>query len=187
MSYYDLDPFNTPLNWSDVFTGPEDFESQMIAIEPTGVAGITASASLEELYFVLAMKYYASQLRYQTPEAFIIAIKRELQVEFKYYIEKKSLADELIALTDDEIEVQRTQLRNLVDTHDEPIANADTVAWDDLSTEQENVLQKINKLDAKKRKYNAMKADYVQNIYKKCDGLFRQILSSDNIYLFEEE
>jgi len=185
--FYDGKPFTAPLNWDDVFTGLEDFESQMIAIEPSGVAGITASASLEELYFILALKYYASQLRYLTPEAFIISIKRELQVEFKQYLQKKDLMDEMIALTDTEIEIQRIQLRNLVDTHDEPIANSDTVAFDDLSTEQENVLQKINKLDAKKRKYNAMKADYVQNIYKKCDGLFRQILSSDEIYLYEEE
>ena len=186
--FYDDKPFHTPLNWDDVFEGPEDFEEQMLALEPAGVAGITDSTNLEELYFILALKYYSSQIRYLTPEPFIIGIKRELQVEFKQYIQKKELMDDMIALTDAEIEVQRTQLRNLVDTHDEPIANADTVAWDDLSTEQENVLQRMNKLDAKKRKYNAMKADYVQNIYKKCDGLFRQILSDDviDVYPLEE-
>ena len=93
----------------------------------------------------------------------------------------------MIALTDDQIELRNNQLRNLVDTHDEPIAKDDTVEFDDLSTQKENNNVKIGKLLALKEKYNAMNRDYMVDIYKKCDPLFRQIHSRVDVYLYEEE
>ena len=177
----DNHPFSGSLKWDDVFDSATEFISKVVS-----VGGITDTDDLTELYEILANKYYTAHTRYTDPFAFIFAIKRELYVEFPYYLEKKDLANEIINLTDAEIELQRVQLRNLVDTHDDPVTDAPTVAIEDLSTQQENIRQTLGKLSAKRAKYNSLKADYLQNIYKKCDGLFRQILAEDIITLYEE-
>lgn len=181
MPFYDNKFYYDTLKFDDVFTSASDFETKMVS-----VGGITDSSSLQELYEILAMKYVGANTRYTDSFSFMKAIKRELYVEFPYYLEKKSLVDELIALTDAEIELAQVQLRNLVDTHDEPITNADTVAFDDLSTQQENFRTTIGKLQSKRDKYNMMNRDYRMGIYKKCDELFRVILSSDNYAIYEE-
>ena len=132
MPFYNVDYYFDTLKFDDIFTSASDFETKVVSI-----GGVTDSASLQELYEVLARKYLYAHTRYSAPDAFIFALKRELFTEFPYYLEKKTLVSELIALTSSEIELQQRQLRNLVDTHDEPIANADTVAINDLSTQQE--------------------------------------------------
>jgi hypothetical protein len=182
MAYYELDPYYDTLTFGDVFSSSTEFISKVVSI-----GGISTQASLEDIYERMAEKYLFSHTRYATEDPFILAIKRELRVAFPYYLERVSITDKMIALTDAEIELRNNQLRNLVDTHDDPIANADTVAFDDLSTQQENININIGKLIALKEKYNAMNRDYLTDIYRKCDPLFRQILAKETITVFESE
>lgn len=180
--FYDKKFYYDTLTFGDIFSSSTEFISKVVSI-----GGITDTNDLTEIYERLAEKYLFAHTRYATEDPFILAIKRELHVTLPYYLERKSVTDKMIALTDDQIEIRNNQLRNLVDTHDEPIANADTVPFDDLSTQQENINIKIGKLMALKEKYNAMNRDYLVDIYRKCDPLFKQILAREDIYLFEEE
>jgi hypothetical protein len=180
MFYDDKDYYNT-LKFDDVFTSGAEFVTKV-----GSVGGITDSAKLTELYEVLALKYVASFTRYTSPFAFIQAIKRELYTEFPFYLKKKELADEMMAMEIEEIQIGQRQLRNKVDTHDDPVVDADTVPITDLSTEQESIRMTENKLEAVKNKYNVMNRDYIRGIYRQCDELFRVILAEDDVTLFPE-
>ena len=174
MPFYDEPYYTESLRFDDIFASATEFETKVVSI-----GGITDSVKLQGLYEILALKYVNAETRYNYEFGFIQALKRELHVEFPYYLEKKDIVDDLIALTDTEIQLAQIQLRNLVDQHDEPVANADTTAIDDLSTQQENFRTTIGKLQAKRDKYNVMNRDYLMGIYKRCDELFRVILSKE--------
>lgn len=182
MAYYDTNYYADTLKWDDIFTSASDFIEKMVS-----VGGITDETNLTELYEILSNKYLFSYTRYMTESGLIFGLKRELYTEFPFYIEKKKLADEMINLEIAEIQRGQRQLQNQVDTHDEPIVNADTVPINDLSTTQTNIEITNNKLEAIKQKYNVMNRNYLQGIYKRCDELFRVVLAKDNIYLYEKE
>lgn len=182
MFYDNNKPYFDTLLWEDVFPDVDTFISKVVS-----VGGITDTVKLTELYDILSMKYYASHTRYTVEAGIIMGIRRELYTEFPFYLEKKELADQMIAIEIEEVQRGQRQLQNTVDTHDEPIVSADRVPIDDLSTQQTNIEVTNNKLQAIKEKYNVMNRNYLQGIYKRCDELFRVILAKDNIYLFESE
>lgn len=181
MPFYNDKVFDQTLKWDDIFTSKEQFYQDV-----QSVGGITNETNLHELYEILSLKYVTSFTRYTDKFAFIQAIKRELYTEFPFYLKKKELADDMMALEIEEIQLGTRQLRNLVQTHDEPIVNASTTPIDDLSTEQEYIRMQNNKLDAIKQKYAVMNRNYLQGIYNRCDELFRVILADDDEVLYEQ-
>jgi len=182
MAYYNVDPYHNTLLWTDVFDSPEEF------IEKVGdVGGITDTAQLTELYNILSLKYLFSHTRYSTEGPFILGIKRELYTEFPFYLERQKLAQEMRDVEIAEVQLAQNQLRNLINTNDTDVVDADTVAIDDLSTQQENVRVTNNRLQAIREKYNNMNKDYLRAIYNRCDGLFRVVLSRDDVYLYPED
>lgn len=182
MPFFDENPYYDTLKWDDIFTSKEDFASKV-----EDVGGITNASDLHELYKILSFKYVSSHTRYTDEFSFIQAIKRELYTEFPFYLKKKELADEMMQIEIDEIQLGMRQLRNLVDTHDEPIVNASTVPFDDLSTQQEYIRIQNNKLEAIKQKYNVMNRNYLNGIYQRMNELFRVILSTDEKFIYEGE
>lgn len=183
MPFYDENYYYDTLKWDDVFTSASEFETKVVSI-----GGVTTSADLQHLYEILSLRYANAYTRYTYEFGFIQALKRELYTEFPYYLEKKDLVADMIATTDDEIRLANEQLRNLVDQHDEPVTNADTVAIDDLSTQQENIRMKIGKLQSIRDKYNLMNRDFMMGIWKRTAELFRVILSDEvPIPLYETE
>jgi hypothetical protein len=179
--FYDNKPYYETLKFDDVFTDPTTFIAEVV-----DVGGITDTDQLTELYNILSFKYVTNFTRYTNKLAFVMAIKRELYTEFPFYIQKKDLAEQMMDVEIAEVQRGQRQLRNLVDTHDEPITDADTVPIDDLSTQQENVEITNNKLEAIKSKYNVMNRNYLQGIYKRCDHLFRVILAGNARTLYDQ-
>jgi len=180
--FYEQKLYYDTLTFGDIFTSSSEFITKVVSI-----GGITDVTQLEDIYERLAQKYLFGHTRYATEDPFVLSLKRELHNAFPFYVERVDIVNKMIALTDEEIELRNNQLRNLVDTHDEPIADADTVAFDDLSTQQENININIGKLLALKDKYNTMNRDYMVDIYKKCDPLFRQIHAKQNFNVYESE
>jgi hypothetical protein len=115
-----------------------------------------------------------------------MAIKRELFTAFPFYLKRKELAQQMMDMEIEEVQLGMRQLRNLVDTHDEPIVNASSVPINDLTTQQEYIRVTNNKLDAIKQKYQVMSKNYLQGIYAETDGLFRVILAEDVTTLYEQ-
>ena len=180
--FYDKKNYYDTLTFGDIFTSSTEFIEKVVSI-----GGITDETQLADIYERLAFKYLFAHTRYAHEDQFILGLRRELHTSFPFYLERVDVVTKMIALTDSEIELRNTQLRNLVDTHDEPIADADTVAIDNLTTQQENINIKVGKLMALKDKYNAMNRDYMVDIYKKCDPLFRQIHAKQEFVVYEEE
>ena len=181
MPFYDDKVYQDTLKWDDVFQSDEQFVTDVVS-----VGGITNEPDLKELYEILSLKYVSAYTRYTNKFSFIQAMKRELYTEFPFYLKKKELADEMMEMEITEIQLGTRQLRNVVQTHDEPIINASTVPFDDLSTEQEYIRVQNNKLDAVKQKYGVMNRNYLQGIYSRMDELFRVILASDDIPVYEQ-
>jgi hypothetical protein len=181
MPFYNENPDYNTLKWDDIFTSSAEFIAKV-----KDVGGITDETKLTELYDILSLKYVTSYTRYTSEFPFIMGIKRELYVAFPFYLKRKELANEMMEMEIEEIQLGTRQLRNLVDTHDEPIANASTSPFNDLSTQQEYIRVTNNKLDAVKEKYQVMSKNYLQGIYAQCDGLFRVILSEDTKILFSQ-
>lgn len=180
-TFYDDRFFFDSLRWDDIFTSEEEFADKMIEI-----GGITDRNELYNLYEILSLKYVSSTTRYTSEFPFIMAIKRQLYTVFPYYITRRDLVEQMKLMEIDDIMNEMNQLRNLVDTHDEPISNADTVPINDLSTTQESIKITGNKLDAVLQKYAIMNRDYIAEIYKACNGLFKQILSDDSHWLYPQ-
>lgn len=181
MPFYDEKFYSDTLMFYDVFNDKDDFISKIVE-----VGGINDPIKLGELYTILELKYYQSHTRYNVPDSFIMAIKRELFTAFPFYLKRKELANEMMEMEIEEIQLGMRQLRNLVDTHDEPIVKASTVPFDDLSTQQEYIRIQNNKLDAVKQKYQAMSRNYLQGIYVQTDELFRVILAEDSIPIYPQ-
>jgi hypothetical protein len=181
MPFHDDRKYMETLKWDDIFKSETEFISKV-----TSIGGITSTTDLTELYEILSMKYVSNQTRYTDEFAFIMALKRELRVEFPFYLKKKAIVDELMDLEISEIQVASRQLRNVVDQHDEPVTNASSVPIDDLSTQQENIRVTNNELEALRQKYSVMNRNYLQGIYKLCDPLFRVILAEDTKILYDQ-
>lgn len=181
MPFYDEKVYDQTLKWDDVFKSSEEFISKVVE-----VGGISDPVKLKELYDILSYKYVSSFTRYTNPFSFIMAIKRELYTAFPFYLKRKELANEMMEMEIEEIQLGMRQLRNLVDTHDEPIVNASSEPFDDLSTQQEYIRIQNNKLDAVKQKYQVMSKNYLQGIYVQTDELFRVILAEDSIPIYEQ-
>ena len=181
MPFYNDKVFDQTLKWDDIFTSDDQFVSDVVS-----VGGITNEENLKELYEILSLKYVSAFTRYTNKFSFIQAMKRELYTEFPFYLKKKELADEMMQMEIDEIQLGTRQLTNRVDTHDEPIVGASTTPIDNLSTQQEYIRVQNNKLDAVKQKYAVMNRNYLQGIYARIDELFRVILASDDIPVYEQ-
>jgi hypothetical protein len=181
MPFYDDKIYMDTLKWDAIFQSDAQFVTDVVS-----VGGITNEANLKELYEILSLKYVSAFTRYTNKFSFIQAMKRELFNEFPFYLKKKELADEMMAMEIAEIQLGTRQLRNLVETHDEPIANASTEPINDLSTQQEYIRVQNNKLDAVKQKYATMNRNYLQGIYNRMDELFRVILADDGVPVYEE-
>nr|HPJ24332.1 hypothetical protein [Bacillota bacterium] len=164
MPFYNDKVFDQTLKWDDIFTSDDQFVSDVVS-----VGGITNTDNLKELYEILSLKYVSAFTRYTNKFSFIQAMKRELYTEFPFYLKKKELADEMMQMEIDEIQLGTRQLTNRVDTHDEPIVGASTTPIDDLSTQQEYIRVQNNKLDAVKQKYAVMNRNYLQGIYARMD------------------
>lgn len=200
-TFYDSKVFFDTLLWSDVFKGPEDFISKI-----GSVGGIDDAVKLTELYEILALKYVRAHTRYTDEFAFIMAIKRELQVVWPMYLQQKALIKEVMELSIDRIRKSyertiegsgtRKGLINIVENMDEPITEASKVPIDNLSTSQSSNKAEVadlnreslmaNELDSIMNKYRAVQQDYVSRIYAKTDELFRVILSDDVMWLYPE-
>ena len=181
MPFYDDKVYMDTLKWDDVFQSDQQFVAEVVS-----VGGITNETNLKELYEILSLKYVSAYTRYTNKFSFIQAMKRELYTEFPFYLKKKELADEMMEMEIQEIQLGTRQLRNVVETHDEPIVNASTTPIDDLSTQQEYIRVQNNKLDAVKQKYAVMNRNYLQGIYSRMDELFRVILADDGIPVYEQ-
>ena len=181
MPFYDDRPYMQTLKWSDVFLNKEDFISKI-----ESVGGITDEEKLGELFEILELKYYQAYSRYVAPGGLIMGIRRELFTAFPFYLKRKELTNQMMDMEIEEIQLGMRQLRNLVDTHDEPVVNASSVPFDDLTTQQEYIRVTNNKLDAVKQKYQVMSKNYLQGIYTQTDGLFRVILAEDVKTLYEQ-
>lgn len=118
---------------------------------------------------------------------FLLAIKRELQVEWPAYILQKTLFDQIRTIEISEVMKSGSTLSNTVQTNDTPVVDADTVPISDLSTLQTNMNTVGNKLQAILAKYQALNINYLKKIYDKTDPLFRQILSDDNTLVYAQE
>lgn len=200
-TFYDSKVFFDTLLWSDVFEGPEDF-----ILKIGSVGGIDDVDKLTELYEILALKYVRAHTRYTDEFAFIMAIKRELQVVWPMYLQQKALIKEVMDLSIDRIRKSyertiegsgtRKGLINIVENMDEPITEASQVPIDNLSTSQSSNKAEVadlnreslmaNELDSIMNKYRAVQQDYVSRIYAKTDELFRVILSDDVMWLYPE-
>ena len=166
-----------PLYFNEVFTSAEEFATKVSSIG-------TDSSSLEDLYYLLANKYNWSRTRYMDEVAFILAIKRELQISWPAYLKRKDLMDDIYLLQVADLRIQmeniNKNLNNTVNANNSPVVNADTVAItnkSNIQTSNNNQVQVLSgKIDALFKQYELINADYLQEIYRKVDPLFRVIL-----------
>lgn len=182
MPFYDDRVYYDTLKWDDIFVSSEQFIQKVVS-----VGGITDQTKLTELYDILSLKYTGNKTRYTNEFKFVQAIKRELYTEFPFYLQRKDLVDQMLEMEIAEIQRGTRQLINQVNQHDEPVANASTVPIDNLSSMQQNTEITNNKLEAVKMKYNSLYRNYLEAIYKQCDGLFQVILAENVEIIYEQE
>ena len=142
---------------------------------------------MKELYTILSMKYVGANTRYTDEFSFIMALRRELYTAYPQYIEQKKLLNDMMNMDIAEIQKASNTLRNLVNNPTDPTPNANTVPISNLSTEQENVEMTSNKLNAVRSKYASISRNYLDQIYRSVDQLFRVILGEELFYIYKGE
>jgi hypothetical protein len=182
MFYKDRVFFNT-LTFDAVFENATDFEDKLSALTDLD---LTALMPFDALYYTLALKYVGAHTRYTDEFSFIMALIRELKIVWPIYKLQKSLMDDLMGLEVAEIQKQLLTIRNLIDNPNVPTDDPSETVIPDLSTQQETVRQKSNELTAIRTKYAAIEKDYLKNLYAALDGLFRNIISNDDSWLFPQ-
>lgn len=166
-----------PLYFNEVFYDATDFVDK---VESVG----TDTTNLADLYYLLANKYAWSRTRYMDALPFILALKRELQISWPAYLKRKDLMDDIyqLQLTDLRIQMENisSNLQNTVNANNSPVVNADTVAISNKSNSQTSVNNDVQilsgKIEAIIKQYELVNIDYLQEIYRKVDPLFRVIL-----------
>lgn len=165
------------LYFNEIFADSTEFVAK---VETVG----TDSTNLADLYILLANKYAWSKTRYMDEVPFILALKRELQISWPAYLKRKSLMDDiyLLQLTDLRTQMENisSNLQNTVNANNSPVVNADTVAISNKSNSQtstNNDMQILGgKIEALIKQYEVVNTDYLKEIYRKVDPLFRVIL-----------
>ena len=181
MFYKDKKYYDT-LRWDDIFKSEDEFYAKVVAIN-----GVTTEIDMKELYTILSMKYVGANTRYTDEFSFIMALRRELYTAYPQYIEQKKLLNDMMNMDIAEIQKASNTLRNLVNNPTDPTPTANTVPISNLSTEQENVEMTSNKLNAVRSKYASISRNYLDQIYRSVDQLFRVILGEELFYIYKGE
>lgn len=174
MSFYNQQPYISSLSWSFVFPSAEIFEAKMTAMGST-------FEEHEELYLLLAKRYIAARTRYIEEEPFILAIMRELEYAWPMFLEQRSLMNDIKQLEIKKIMASQSSLTNIVQSHDDPVADADKVAISDLSNQQQITRITGNELMALMTKYEAIQRNYIDQLYRRTDRLFRVFLTDSEV------
>ena len=181
MLYKDRVYFET-LRWDDIFISDADFFTKVVSI-----GSVVAEADMKELYDILCLKYVGAHTRYTDEFSFIMGLKRELYVSYPMFLEQRTLLNDMMALDIAEVMKASSTLRNLVNNPTDPVANADSVPINNLTTEQENMTTTQNKLDAIRQKYSSIAKNYLSQVYKAVDQLFTVVLAEEDYYVFPQE
>jgi hypothetical protein len=182
MYYKDKVFFNT-LTWDMVFENSTEFETKLSALTDLDLAALMPFA---DLYYTLALKYVGAHTRYTDEFSFIMALIRELKIVWPIYKLQKSLMDDMMTLEIAEIKKGSFSIRNLIENPNVPTDDPSENVIPDLSSQQETMLQVNNDLTAIRAKYTSIQKDYLANVYKALDGLFRNIVSNDDSWLFPQ-
>lgn len=172
-----------PLSWSFVFSGPDEFEQKLTEFG-------SRFTEHGRLYELLVRKYIAADTRYSTEEPFILAIIRELEWAWPMYQTQSELMERLKEIEIARIMESQSSLTNVVQSHDDPVVDADKIAIPDLSNQQQVTRITGNELVAIMTKYEAIQRNFVDQLYRRLDPLFAKFISSGThirFYYDEEE
>ena len=181
--YYKDKVFFDTLTWDNVFLSEEDFETKLTELAAFDLAALMP---FDALYYTLALKYVGAHTRYTDEFSFIMALIRELKIIWPIYRLQKSLVEDMMELEISEIKKSSMTIRNLIDNPNVPTDDPSHLVIPDLSTQQESMLQLNNDLTAIRAKYSSIQKNYLTNVYEALDGLFRNIVSNDDRWLFPQ-
>lgn len=97
------------------------------------------------------------------------------------FLEQRSLMNDIKQLEIKKIMASQSSLTNIVQSHDDPVADADTVAISDLSNQQQITRITGNELMALMTKYEAIQRNYIDQLYRRTDKLFRVFLTDSEV------
>lgn len=113
----------TFFTWSEIFEDYEDFIDKVIEVGGD-------SDNLQELYRILINKYVTSTTRYNMEEAFIYAIRRELEVAWPMYLAQKKIVTDMIEL---DMEQLRTEMETIRETNRSDLSNSEVISTGTVS------------------------------------------------------
>ena len=163
--------------FEDVFEDATSFNQFLTDYNITLPTGIT----YDDLYDLFLNKFVNCSIAYDTKEVFKHRFKMILVDNLKEYVRRKTIIDNLYALTDDELVVVNEYIHNYANNPN--ITVTDVFEKLPYITQQENSKQTLSKLDAY--------ASYLQYILpygdmeflRKFEKLFKQIFIREvNIY-----
>lgn len=97
------------------------------------------------------------------------------------FLEQRSLMNDIKQLEIKKIMASQSSLTNIVQSHDDPVADADKFAISDLSNQQQITRITGNELMALMTKYEAIQRNYIDQLYRRTDKLFRVFLTDSEV------
>ena len=93
------------------------------------------------------------------------------------FLEQQQLMETIKNIEIEKVMASQSSLTNIVQSHDDPITDADKKAISDLSNQQQVTRVTGNELMALMTKYEAIQRNYIDQLYRRMDPLFRVFLA----------
>lgn len=142
---------------------------------------------LEELYDILCERYGFSTFRYTDIHAALLGLRRIGRHAFPEFIGKKALYTELLGTEIENLRKERQNVRNLIEKPNVVNNTPDKTPIPQLSSLQETITQINGTIEELKLKWDAMRMNYIDDLYKRFSPLFSKIITdSDDIIIFPQ-
>lgn len=146
------------------------------------------NADIDLAYELLCERYAYSTFRYTDPIPAMLGMRRISRFALPRLIQQQKLYKEIYEADVANLRKQRQTIINTVEKPNDPVANADSVAINDLSSKQETTTLLSTQLEEVMNKWRMAERNFIEDFTNEYKSLFTVVVTdSDDITLYNQE
>lgn len=174
------------VKWVDVEGYVDEFGKDLIFGDISETA--ISNDDIDLAYDLLCERYSYSTFRYTDPIPAMLAMRRISRFALPRLIQHQKLYKEIYEADIADLRKQRQSIVNTVEKPNDPVANADSVAINDLSNRQETTTLLSTQLEEIMNKWRMAERNFIEDFTNEYKSLFTVIITdSDDVLLYNQE
>lgn len=170
--------------FKEIFPTFADFQGFMTTYEVVDMGSQINVTFAQYIYKLLFRQYHNSNVQYATPEDFMCDLANILEDEFEKYQKQITLANQIYALTEDEITIASSALASSANNPN--LQQDDPTQWLSYVGAQAYTSTKNGKLQAYLLALKNIPTKSIGELLTRCSGLFKKIIP-DQIFIYKGE